>query len=151
MIVYRFFQQQYNDDLSGEGARLYGGRWNNKGFAALYTSQSVSLGLLEVLVNAKNLAALQQLSLMRIEIPQAYEASIYKADHLKADWYHDFDYTQWIGSEFLQKKEHLLLECPSAVVFEEKNYMLNPLHKDYKRIELLQAKSFVFDKRLFKQ
>ncbi|MHB8148190.1 MAG: RES domain-containing protein, partial [Vulcanimicrobiaceae bacterium] len=33
--------------LSGEGARLYGGRWNTPGVAALYASSSLALALLE--------------------------------------------------------------------------------------------------------
>ena len=150
MIVYRFCQQQYSDDLSGDGARLFGGRWNEKGLPALYTSKSISLSLLEVLVNAKSLSALQTLSLMKIEIAPSAESSVYKAAKLKPDWHLDFDYTRWIGSEFLRKKEHLFLECPSAVVFEEQNFMINPLHPQFKHIGLLPSLDFVFDKRLFK-
>lgn len=150
MIVYRFCNQQYSDDLSGTGARLFGGRWNNKGNSALYTSSSISLGLLEVLVNAYDLSALQSLSLMRIEIPGDLEDSIYKATKLKKDWDDDFDYTKWIGSEFLQKKEQLFLQCPSAVIPDELNYMLNPEHKDFKNVKLLQSDDFEFDRRLYK-
>ncbi len=150
MIVYRFCNQRYSEDLSGDGARLYGGRWNNKGFPALYTSSSISLSLLEVLVNALELSSLQSLSLMKIEIPEHLTTSIYKAIKLKAGWEDDFDYTKWIGSEFLQKNEDLLLECPSAVVVEEPNYMINPLHNDFKKIRLLESSGFNFDKRLFK-
>lgn len=150
MTVYRFCSHKYRDDLSGNGARLYGGRWNNKGFAALYTSSNISLSLLEILVNALDISALQSLSLMRIEIPEQLEQSVYKIEKLKNGWHLDFDYTKWIGSEFLQKREHLYLQCPSAVVFEEQNFMLNPLHKDFNKIKLLPSNDFVFDKRLFK-
>lgn len=150
MIIYRFCSQQYRDDLSGNGARLFGGRWNKKGLEALYTSSSISLSLLEVLVNAHDISSLQSLSLMRIEIPEHLEDSVYKTDKLKDGWHLDFDYTNWIGSEFLQKNEHLYLQCPSAVVFEEHNFMLNPMHKDYKKIRLLPSNNFEFDKRLFK-
>ena len=151
MMVYRFCQQQYNNDISGLGASLFGGRWNNKGFPALYTSESISLSLLEVLVNALDISKLEQLALMTLEIPAPNEKSVYKATNLKPYWHLDFDYTRWIGSEFLQKKDHLYFECPSAVIFQEKNYMINPLHKDFKQIEILTAEKFVFDKRLFKK
>lgn len=151
MMVYRFCQQQYNNDISGLGASLFGGRWNNKGLPALYTSATISLSLLEVLVNALDISKLEQLALMTLEIPTPTEKSVYRVNNLKANWYLDFDYTRWIGSEFLQKKDHLYLECPSAVISQEKNYMLNPLHKDFKQIEILTADKFVFDKRLFKK
>ena len=151
MIVYRFCQHQYRDDLSGYGASLFGGRWNNKGLSALYTSATISLSLLEVLVNALDIYHLQQLALMTLEIPTPNERLVYKANNLKPNWHLDFDYTRWIGSKFLQKRDHLYLECPSAVIFQEKNYMINPMHKDFKQIEIITADKFVFDKRLFKQ
>ena len=151
MIVYRFCQHQYSNDISGYGASLFGGRWNIKGLPALYTSATISLSLIEILVNALDISSLQQLALMRLEIPKPNGNLVYKVNKLKANWHLDFDYTRWIGSEFLQKRDHLLLECPSAVIFQEKNYMLNPLHKDFRNIEILTAEKFVFDKRLFKQ
>lgn len=151
MIVYRFCQHQYSNDISGYGASLFGGRWNNKGLPALYTSATISLSLIEILVNALDISSLQQLALMTLKIPKPNENLVYKVDKLKANWHLDFDYTRWIGSEFLQKRDHLYLECPSAVIFQEKNYMLNPLHKDFRNIEILTAEKFVFDKRLFKQ
>ena len=151
MIVYRFCQHQYSNDISGYGASLLGGRWNNKGLPALYTSATISLSLIEILVNALDISSLQQLALMTLKIPKPNENLVYKVDKLKANWHLDFDYTRWIGSEFLQKRDHLYLECPSAVIFQEKNYMLNPLHQDFRNIEILTAEKFVFDKRLFKQ
>ena len=151
MIVYRFCQHQYRNDITGYGASLFGGRWNNKGLSALYTSATISLSLLEVLVNALDISRLQQLALMTLEIPAPSEKSVYKATNLKENWHLDFDYTRWIGSEFLQKSDHLYLECPSAVVFQEKNYLINPLHKDFQQVDIISADKFAFDKRLFKQ
>ena len=52
MIVYRFANAKYSKDLSGEGSKLFGGRWNNKGTAILYTSTSISLALLELLIHS---------------------------------------------------------------------------------------------------
>jgi len=34
--------------FSGEGARLYGGRWNRKGVSLVYTAGSQSLAMLEM-------------------------------------------------------------------------------------------------------
>src|SRR5690349_20226228 len=51
MIVYRLSKGQYHADLSGKGAELYGGRWNSKGVALLYTSQSRALAFAEVAVH----------------------------------------------------------------------------------------------------
>ena len=150
MIVYRFTNTRYKDDISGTGAKLYGGRWNEPGIPALYTSSTVSLSLLEVLVNAQTLKQLQSLALMKIEVPKAIEASVQKLPKLKNGWYEDFDYSKWIGSRFLKEGENLLLECPSAVIMDEMNYIINPGHKDIKKVRLLTSDEFRFDERLFK-
>jgi len=38
-------------DLSGEGARLYGGRWNSSGRAMVYAAGDAALAVLEVRVH----------------------------------------------------------------------------------------------------
>lgn len=151
MTLYRFTNQRYAKDLSGTGAKLFGGRWNHKGLAGLYTSSSISLALLEVIVNALSLENLESLSLLTLEIPQAVEDSFLPLNKLKDDWDEDLDYTKFIGSEFLQKGSQLMLRCPSAVVNEEYNYLLNPLHTEYKKVQINSVHKYRFDKRLFKE
>ncbi len=51
MTVYRFTHKKFAGELSGTGARLVGGRWNPVGVSVVYTSESISLALLEVLAN----------------------------------------------------------------------------------------------------
>ncbi|MBK7637232.1 MAG: RES family NAD+ phosphorylase [Saprospiraceae bacterium] len=58
MEVYRICRSKYSNDLSGEGAKLYGGRWNRPGIAALYTSESRALALLELIVHFNSANAL---------------------------------------------------------------------------------------------
>lgn len=150
MMVYRFTHNKYKEDLSGTGAKLYGGRWNEPGIAALYSSSTISLSLLEVLVNAYHLADLQSLALMKLEIPKSIEPSIQKLNTLKKGWYKDFTYSRYIGTQFLRSGNNLLLECPSAVIHEEMNYLINPAHKDFKKLKLITTDHFNFDERLFK-
>ncbi len=50
MKIFRLARAKYIDDLTGEGARLYGGRWNKKGTAALYFSEHLSLCVLKMLI-----------------------------------------------------------------------------------------------------
>ncbi len=47
MRVYRISKIQYHHHLSGEGARLAGGRWNSKGISIVYTSSSIAPATLE--------------------------------------------------------------------------------------------------------
>lgn len=151
MIVYRFAHQKFANELSGTGARLKGGRWNPVGLPVIYTSESISLALLEVLANALTLEELQMIRLMEIEIPTNAEYQDIKLQSLKKDWYHDVDYTQWMGQEILKTKKSLLFRCPSAIIHKEHNYLINPLHPDFKKIKLTSSADFYFDERLFKK
>lgn len=149
MIVYRFSHPKYADDISGTGAKLKGGRWNLPGTALLYTSATISLCLLETLANATTLEQLQVIQLMEIELPVAdiHEITLSK---LKKDWWNDFEYTQWMGTEIVRSNDPLIVKCPSAVVEQENNYLINPEHKEFKKIKLRARKNFRFDERLFK-
>ena len=150
MILYRFSHPKFSHDLSGTGARLKGGRWNPTGIPVLYTSETISLALLEVLANSHTLEELQPLQLMEIHIPDSAEYHEVKLQSLKKNWYQDFDYTQWLGQEILKNKKPLLFQCPSAIIHKEKNWLVNPLHPDIKKIKLTVATDFYFDDRLFK-
>ncbi len=59
------------------------------------------------------------------------------------------DYTRYIGDEFLQSRSDLILKIPSAVIPEENNYLLNPSHKDFKKIVIERSKRYGLDNRLF--
>ena len=150
MIVYHFSHARYAKDISGEGARLKGGRWNNKGIPALYTSEHISLGLLEVLANANTIEELQSIRLMAIEVPDNLKMQTITLQQLKKSWHYDFEYTQWLGSELLRENNAVILKYPSAVVQTEHNFIINPLHKDFKKIKLIDSSSFYFDERLLK-
>lgn len=149
MILYRFAHPKFAEDLSGTGAKLKGGRWNTVGIPVLYTSSTISLALLEVLVNTGSFEELQLLKLMQLTLPT--DASIYRIDskHLKKNWHKDFEYTQWMGSEIMQGKKSLAVSCPSVVVQQESNFLLNPEHKDFSKIRLKEVTDFYFDERLF--
>lgn len=150
MIIYRFAHKKFATDLSGTGAKLNGGRWNFTGIPVVYSSEHISLGLLEVLVNANTLSDLQSIQLLEIEIPVHCKPDEIKIEKLKKDWYKDFDYSRYLGSELLKHNNSLLIKCPSAVINREYNYLLNPLHPDIKQVKLKIIHDFDFDERLFK-
>jgi RES domain-containing protein len=151
MIVYRFAYPRFATDLSGTGARLRGGRWNPPGIPVTYTSEHISLALLEVLANAGTLEELQLIRLVEIDIPASITAHEIKASALKKNWFHDFDYTQWMGQEMLRTGKAALIKCPSVIVPNEHNFLINPLHPDFKKIKLKEVSDFHFDERLFRR
>jgi RES domain-containing protein len=150
MNLFRFTSERYKDDLSGNGARLFGGRWNSKGLAAIYTSETVSLSLLEIFAHAVQYDDLKEKFLMTLSAPD--DISIYKIpfSKLRSSWQNDIAYTRFIGDAFLRDNKYLLLQAPSAIIKTEFNFMVNPGHKDFKKIKLVSSELFDFDSRIFK-
>lgn len=148
MELFRISQEQYADDLSGNGARLFGGRWNSEGIFALYTSSFRSLALLETLAHtpAKMLDA-NNYQLITLSVPDNIVAEEIQSSSLPKDWsspqIHPF--TKWLGDQFLHSGSSLMLAIPCVLLPEEKNYLLNPLHKDMKRIKMVDKRRIGFD------
>jgi len=149
MIVYRIGKSKYASDLTGEGARLYGGRWNNKLVGCLYTSESRALAVLEysVNVNIDNIA--RALSVTTIEIPDRIIRIVNEQD-LPGDWRRSpapFS-TKDFGSTLLLTAAEPVIKIPSTVIPDEFNYLLNPLHPDSKNFKIIDIKDFVYDVRI---
>ncbi len=149
MITYRISNSRYSKDISGTGAKINGSRWNSKGVAMLYTSGHISLAVLEMLVNTQFKDYSIQLDLLYIQLPAETVISEIKLSKLKEDWKEDTSYTKFIGDEFNKQNHSLLLKVPSAVINEEYNFLLNPLHPDFKKLKIIKTKSFWPDNRLF--
>jgi len=149
MILYRIVKCNYADDLSGTGARLFGGRWNSEGKPAVYLASSRSLAVLEVLVHLPPLMIPDNYCLVEIEVPNdSFEALAFK--DLPATW-KDISppiELKLIGDQFLKREKQLLLRLPSAIVPAEFNFMLNPRHPLMKDVKILATQPFDFDGRL---
>jgi len=148
MVLYRITNAKYADDLSGNGARLYGGRWNSEGRSALYLASSRSLAVLESLAHIAPTNIPDELLMLTIEAPDDFaEINI---SSLPVNWsgYPEPNILKQIGNAFLQKNEHLLLKVPSALVPEEFNYLMNPSHKNAAKVKILKKSPFNFDERL---
>jgi RES domain-containing protein len=150
MILHRFAHRKYAHDISGTGSKLKGGRWNSVGLAVVYSSERISLSLLEVLANANTLEELQMLQLTEIEVPDNVPLHEIRLSQLKKEWWKDFEYSQWLGSEILKENKALIIKCPSAIIESENNYLINPLHSSFKKINIKAVNDFRFDERLFK-
>jgi RES domain-containing protein len=150
MIVYRFSHQDYVTDISGTGARLKGGRWNLQGTPVVYTSEHISLAVLEIIANAVSLSQLASVQLAEIVIPDDVKPKEIRLTELKSKWWDDIDYSQWLGTEILHSNESLLIRCPSSIIHTEHNYLVNPNHKDFKKVKVRRVNNFYFDPRLFK-
>ncbi|HWZ14030.1 MAG TPA: RES family NAD+ phosphorylase [Mucilaginibacter sp.] len=149
MILYRIVKCSYADDLSGTGARLYGGRWSSEGKPAVYLASSRSLAVLEVLVHLPPLMIPNDYCLVEISVPDNSITQI-SANQLPANW-KDISppmILRQTGDEFLKKQANLLMKVPSAIVPAEFNYLLNTRHPDMKKVKILKREPFDFDQRL---
>ncbi|MCW3092733.1 MAG: superfamily protein [Ferruginibacter sp.] len=149
MIVYRLTNGEYINDLSGTGAKLYGGRWNSPGLPALYTAGNISLAVLEILVHIKSYRRPLDYHLITIEIPDTADPVTIDQQKLKKSWKDDIAYGQFIGDEFLNAGQFLFLKVPSAIIDQENNFLINPSHPDAGKIKIRSSKIFIFDKRLY--
>ena len=149
MTVFRICNPQFSEDISGTGAKLYGGRWNSKGVAALYASEHISLSVLEMLVQNRFTDFATDLNLIHLAFADTLSVKEVKNSKLKTDWINDFDYTRFMGDQFIKAGTHAILKVPSAVIKEEHNFIINPSHSDFKKIKIMQTVSFSTDKRLF--
>ena len=149
MIVYRLATALYKDDLSGTGAKLFGGRWNSTGVPTLYTTENISLAVLEILARADKYTLPDNYHLIKINIPDQLQHPVITKTKLKKGWKDDIGYTQFMGDAFIKSSESLVMKVPSAVVDEENNFILNIQHNDFKKVKITSTFLFHFDKRLF--
>ena len=138
--------------FDGEGARRFGGRWNERGTAVVYLGGALSLAALETFVHLS--AADTHLELVAIEavIPEDVRISQQPRGRLPANWRTEPPpaETKAIGSGWARTGETLLLRVPSVIVPRESNYLLNPVHKDFPRVKIRAPEAFGFDRRMWK-
>ena len=151
MELYRITQEKYTNDLSGNGARIYGGRWNSEGLFAVYTSSSRALALLETLAHtpAKFLSDKKYI-LVTLSLPDTIKSEEIDRTKLSTGWDapDTRPLTKKLGDKYLRSKTSLLLVVPSVLIPEENNYLLNPLHSDLKKIKLINKRRIDFDARV---
>lgn len=136
--------------FSGEGARIHGGRWNSPGSAVVYTSSSLSLATLEVLVHLEDPDAFKRLfSWVPVEIPEDAVEHLDPAK-LPAGWHADEtnSTSQAVGDAWLRLMRSAVLAVPSVVTPGEWNYLLNPTHPRFSEIKIGGAVPFQPDARL---
>jgi RES domain-containing protein len=149
IVAWRITKQKHaRSAFTGEGARLYGGRWNSKGRAVVYAAESRSLALTEMLVHLQAEALLLHYVLFRCEIGESLVREIDLAD-LPKSWAADPapKRDQAVGDKWIDSAASAVLRVPSAVVIGEMNYLLNPAHPDFAKIAISPQK-FRIDKRL---
>ena len=152
METFRLAKTLYINDLSGEGARKWGGRWNSVGVPVLYTGSSMALCILEFFVNLqpKFSPPKDSCSLAKIYIPDNSFTEILLED-LPKNWKDSaalkilFEITE----KWIRENKYLVMKAPSAIVEQECNLLINPSHHLFKEVRILDIKPYNFDERMF--
>lgn len=141
MLVYRICRDIYHS-LDGEGARLFGGRWNGSGHSVVYASEHISLCVLEQLVHLDVDLIPNNWIVVTIEIPDKCLGE--KVDALPETT----TAMRQFGDLWVSEKRSLLLVVPSVVVPQENNILINPHHPEMKGVKVKNISPFKLDWRL---
>ncbi|MDB6026201.1 MAG: hypothetical protein JWM68_2424 [Verrucomicrobiales bacterium] len=134
--------------FSGEGAARTGGRWNSRGIPVVYASSTQSLAALESLVHL-NPPVLFKYVAFRLKFEESL-VEIAPIKTLPADWQTQPPppSTKTFGDLWLREMRSVLLQLPSVIIPAEANYLINPTHRDFKKLFISKPSLFAFDPRL---
>ncbi|MEQ8418705.1 MAG: RES family NAD+ phosphorylase [Arenibacter algicola] len=152
MVVYRVANAKHKDStLSGIGAEKVGGRWNSVGTRAVYCSENISLALLEYYVHSDDISTLpKKILIAKIQFPD--DLIIEELEEIPDTW-KDYPYTSetaQVFTEFVKDRNKFALKVPSTIVGLESNIILNPLYKEFGKVEVVEFLELPVDQRLKK-
>jgi RES domain-containing protein len=135
--------------FDGRGAAEFPGRWNPPGVRAVYTSENRSLAQLEVLANAEDRELLTAAAWTIIPVRFDID-SLHAPEKFPDDWRQvpAPDSTRRFGGDWMKKGVSPVLRVPSVVTLGEFNYVLNPIHPEFRRLTIGPPEAFTFDARV---
>ena len=140
MLAWRLCREPFAD-LSGEGARRFGGRWNSPGRPLVYAASSAALAVLEVRVH---------LDLPLELLPEDYVLlTVHLGDVPVEEVSSIPGFPQAFGDSWLRELRTPVLQVPSTIVPESSNLLLNPVHPLANQAEIVNRRRFAFDRRLW--
>ena len=154
MEAWRICQRRYvKEAFGGKGAFEFGGRWNSPGENVVYCATTLSLAALELFVNLDVIEAPDDLVAIHAEFPNDLLVERWMQNELPHNW-RDSPPPKVIrdlGTEWLKSLRTAALLVPSAVIPEDFNLLLNPLHPDFQKLKIGKPRPFRFDPRMWKQ
>jgi len=151
MRFWRICRRRYAAEAaSGEGARLYWGRWNSRGVRVVYASTSLALAAVETFVNLEPNLRPADLVSIEGEIPESVEIGRLDAKALPKGWHDTRDESlRRFGDEWIRSGQSVALLVPSAAIRGEWNVLLSSVHHEFSKIQFRDPTPFEFDVRMF--
>ncbi|MGB6385253.1 MAG: RES family NAD+ phosphorylase [Terriglobales bacterium] len=137
--------------FSGEGARIFGGRWNSQGVSVVYTSPSLALAAVETFVHLEPNLRPDDLVSIAAEIADDIHTDRLDPSVLPRKWHELRDESlRTFGDRWIRAQETVALHVPSAAIRGEWNVLLNPQHSDFRKLKIEKPMPFEFDLRMFR-
>ena len=147
MLVWRLTKPDHAPGLDGEGARLWGGRWNSPGVQMVYCATSLALAALEVLVHLP--AAMRRAGALPVLVAVCLDVPDDQIGPLELNLLHDDqDACRAWGNQWIASQSELAVVVQSMVIKQERNVLLNPTHPRMVDVQLIVQEPFRFDDRL---
>ena len=132
--------------FSGQGGMVASARWHTAGQPIVYTSQSLSLAALEILVHLKQTDDLQPFRAFVVDIP---DDMILVPRSYPTRWATDYRVSRAFGDSWLKAAEKVAMRVPSVITPGEWNYLLNPVHPNSSLKWIVSGPTaYTFDARL---
>ena len=150
VVAWRLVRQRHAATaFSGEGARIFEGRWNSAGVAVVYCSENLALAALEILVHVQPVAVAEPFRTCRVALDDALITRV-ERDKLPKGWNLQPPTTvsKTIGDEWVKSGRSVALALPSLLVPLERTYLLNPKHPDFRKVQIRDMGNFTLDRRL---
>lgn len=150
--VYRILRKRYaKTPFDGEGAYRYGGRWSSPGIRLVYSSEHLSLAMIEYFVHLDRDDPPTDLVIAAADVPDDVSRASISPGGLPDTWRQTPAPVELaaIGDRFARRRRGAILRVPSALVPDEANWLLNPDHPDFGRVRIHPPEPFAYDARFF--
>ena len=137
--------------FDGEGARLYGGRWNSVGMPMVYASEHQSLAALELRVHIDKTRMRKRYKCFTFKFEEDL-MKLFRIGGLPKEWQQEPPppSLQQLGDDWAKSNVSVILAVPSVIIPKEFNYLINPKHPDFAKLKIEPPTEFLFDPRMFK-
>jgi RES domain-containing protein len=135
--------------FSGEGARIFEGRWNSAGVRVVYCSENLALAALEILVHTQPVMIHDKFHAFRVTWDESLMITM-DSKKMPRGWNAQppGPVSKSIGDEWVRSERSAVFALPSIVVPLERTFLLNPKHRDFAKIKIKDSGSFALDPRL---
>ena len=151
--LYRILRGPYSKTpLDGEGAYRFGGRWSSRGTRLAYTSEHLSLAIIEYFVHIESEHPPKDLVVVAVDVPEHVSRIRIPVEQLPVNWRQNPAPASLaaIGDAFAARQQAAILVVPSALVPLESNWLINPLHSEFGDIQVRAPEPFLYDERFFR-